>query len=80
MRPGVLLVIPFTIAMLLWSNHLQDPERVHAFVAGFSYTIFGWKASTPIRAGAAASFRSMPLPPAANMCTGKSAPICWAIF
>jgi hypothetical protein len=38
MRPGVLLVIPFTIAMLLWSNHLQDPERVRAYIAGLGYT------------------------------------------
>jgi len=38
MRPGFLLVIPFTIAMLLWSHHVQDPERVRGFISGLGYS------------------------------------------
>jgi hypothetical protein len=37
MRPGFLLVIPFTITMLLWTNHMQNPDRVRGFIAGLGY-------------------------------------------
>ena len=37
-RPGFLLVIPLTIGMLLWSQHLQSPERVQGYIAGLGYT------------------------------------------